>query len=164
MVLCCTLLSLFIIGFGVWLIFAWSGYSERYSQMTDGWHKGGTYSIELTVIREDVNNLACASDLVVDGLRCGHRANGQPVQPAPEDRVLLRPYNTVDSVLLLGAGLWSAPGMRGPLPTARFTVVCEFHMLGVIKSVKTRWSPAGAFLPTSRSLPVGTLSGCVIPP
>jgi hypothetical protein len=163
-VLCCTLLSLFVIVFGVWLIFAWSGYGQRYSQMTDGWHTGGTYSIELTLVREDVNNLGCASDLVIDGLRCGHGANRQPVEPPPEDSVLLRPYNTVDSVLFLGAGLWSAPGMRGPLPATRFTAVCEFHMLGVIKSVETRWSPDGPFRPTSRSLPVGTLSGCVIPP
>ena len=161
MVLCYTLLSLFIIGFSVWLVFAWVGYGERYAQVTDRWHKGGTYSIEITIVREDENNLGCASDLALEGLQCAHRANRRPVQPPPDDRVLLRPYNTVDSVLFLGAGLWSSPGMRKPLPTVRFTVVCDFHMLGAVKSVATRWKPGGPFLPATKSFPFGTLSGCV---
>jgi hypothetical protein len=162
-VLCYTLLSFFIIGFSVWLVFAWVDYGKRYAQSTDGWHRGGTYSIELTLIREDVSNLGCASAVVIDGLECANRADQTPVAHEPDDGVLLRPYSTVDSVLLLGSGLWTSPGLRGPLPAQRFTVVCDFHMAGVMKSVSLRWSPGGPFKPVDRSLPVGTFSGCVIP-
>ena len=163
-VLCYTLLGLFLVTFGVWVIFAWTGYASRYATHADNWHKGGVRSIELTVVRDDAQNLSCASDVEVEGLHCAYRANQQPFgHIPPDDRVTLRPYNTVDSVLFLGAGLWSSPALAGPLPTERFTVVCNYRMVGAVKSVALRWSPTGTFSPTKDSLPVGILSDCVIP-
>ena len=163
-VLCYTLLSLFIVSFGVWVIFAWTGYGNRYAPHADGWYKGGTRSIEVTLVREDIRNLDCASDVVLEDLHCGYRANQQPFDAsATPDRLLLRPYNTVENVLFLGVGLWSSPGLSGSLPKERFTVVCNFHMVGTVKSVSLRWSPTGSFDPVKSPVPVGALADCVIP-
>jgi hypothetical protein len=124
----------------------------------------GTRTVEVTLIRDDVHNLSCASDLMLEDLHCGYRANQQPFDPSgTEDRLQLRPYNTADSVLFLGAGLWSSPGLAGPLPKERFTVICNFRMISAIKSVSLRWSPTGSFGPVKDAVPAGLLSDCVIP-
>jgi len=163
-VLCYTLLSLFIVSFAVWAIFAWIDYGKRYAPLADGWYVGGTRSIEITLVRDDMQNLDCASDLVLDGLHCAYAANQQPFEPsATPEPVRLRPYNTADNVLFLGAGLWSSPGPAGPLPSERFTVTCNFRMVSAIKSVALRWSAAGEFAPVKSAVPAGLLSDCVIP-
>ena len=163
-VLCYTLLSLFVVSFAVWAIFAWIDYGKRYAPQADGWYVGGTRSIEITLVREDMQNLDCASDLVLEGLHCGYAANQLPFEPNPTpDSARLRPYNTADNVLFLGAGLWSSPGLRGPLPTDRFTVTCNYRMVSAIKSVALRWAAAGAFSPVKSAVPAGLLTDCVIP-
>jgi len=164
-VLCYTLLSLFAVTFGVWLIFAWTNYGQRYAPLAEGWFAGGTRSIEITLVREDATRLDCASDVALEGVRCGYRANGQPFEAnGVVDSARLRPYNTADHVLFLGAGLWSSPGLAGQLPTERFSVVCNFRMVGTIKSVSLRWAAEGAFDPVKSPVPAGVLSNCVIPP
>jgi hypothetical protein len=163
-VLCYTLLSLFVLTFGVWVVFAWMDYGKRYAPLAEGFYVGGTRSIEITLVREDVNNLDCASDLAVGGVHCAFKANEQPFDPNPTpDAVRLRPYNTADNVLFLGAGLWSSPGLAGPLPTDRFTVTCNYRMVSSLKSVALRWSAGGAFAPVKTAVPAGVLSDCVIP-
>jgi hypothetical protein len=153
------------IGIALWLLITVTGYAKRYERASEGLALGATRSVELTLVREDRENLACASNVVLEGLHCAYRASGTRVEPeGTDDRLVLRPYYTVDHVPLLGSGLWSSPGMRGPLPDKRFTVVCNYHVLGAIKSVRLRWATGGAFGPPGQSPPVGTLSGCVIPP
>jgi hypothetical protein len=163
-VLCYTLLSLFIVSFGVWAIFAWMDYGKRYAPLADGWYAGGTRTIEITLVREDRQNLDCASDVALAGLHCAYRANQQPFEAneAP-DPVRLRPYNTADNVLFLGAGLWSSAGLAGQLPSERFTVTCNYRMVSTLKSVMLRWAASGAFSPVKSAVPAGVLSDCVIP-
>ena len=162
--LCYTLLSLFLVSFGVWAIFAWIDYGKRYAPTGDGWYAGGTRSLEVTLVREDRENLDCASDVVLEGLHCAYRADQQPFDPAgTPDPVRLRPYNTVDNVPFLGAGLWSSPGLPASLPSDRFTVTCNYRMVSTLKSVTMRWSAGGAFAPAKNTIPVGLLSDCVIP-
>ena len=158
------LVVLFSIGLTIWLVFAWIGYGQRYAQATEGWHRGGTHLVELTLIREDVQNLACASDVVLGGLRCAYRADQREHEPRLDDRQWLRPYSTVKGDLLLGSGLWSAASLPTDLPAQRFTVACNFHVVGVMKSVAFRWSQQGSFDPARQSIAAGTLSDCVIPP
>ena len=156
--------GLFGIGFGLWLLLTVTGYGKRYENYKDGWAMGATSSIEITLVREDREKLACASDAVINGLHCAYRADGKEVEPKPaDDNLVLCPYYTQDKVLLLASGLWSSPGMRGPLPEKRFTVVCDYHVVSAIQSVTLRWNPDEAFGPAKQSPPVGTLSGCVIP-
>jgi hypothetical protein len=164
-VLCYTLLGLFVITFTVWLVFTWTGYGKRYSQSVDYWSRGNKRTLELTVIPEDEQNLGCASDLVIEGMHCANRADKQPFGAGPpDDRVVLRNYVTTDHQLFLGAGLWSSPKLQRPLPSQRFTLVCDFHMVQSIKSVSLRWSPGGAFTPVTQSIPAGRLVNCEIPP
>ena len=163
-VLCYTLLSLFVVTFVVWLIFAWTGYGKRYAPHADGWYPGATRSIEVTLVREDIRNLECASDVVIEGVHCAYRAD-QRLWDAAEtpDGLRLRPYNTTDNVLFLGAGLWSSPGLAGTLPKDRFTVMCNYRMLGAVKSASLRWSPTGSFDAAKAAMPAGVVSDCVIP-
>jgi hypothetical protein len=120
--------------------------------------------VEVTLVREDVQRLACASDLSFDGLHCAYRSDGTDYAPPPQDdRQVLRPYVTADQELFLASGLWSAPALTGPLPSVRFTVVCNFHMVGVAKSISLRWGPVGRFDRATKTLAAGSLSDCVIP-
>jgi hypothetical protein len=163
-VLLYTVFGFLCIGVCLWLVFSWTGYRGRYSQQTEGWHLGGTKMIEVTLIREDKKNLACASDHSFEGIHCAFHANHQPWGPGPEkDRNTMQPFNTVRNELFLASGLWFASSLEGQLPTTRFTVVCNYHVKGVLKNVSLRWSPTGAFNPVDQSVAVGTLTDCVIP-
>jgi hypothetical protein len=163
-VLLYTVFSLLCIGIALWLVLAWSGYKEKYSQQTEGWRLGSTRMLEITLIREDKKNLACASDKVFEGVHCGFHHDGTPWGTKPdEDPNVLQPFNTVKNELFLAAGLWQAPILQGELPKDRFTVVCNYKVTGVLKAVSLRWSPTGNFNPVDQSVAVGSLSDCVIP-
>jgi hypothetical protein len=158
------LLALLLIGFGVWLIFSWGKYDKMAAQTEQGWHKGTKQIIELTLVREDRDRLSCASNLTLEGgLNCGFDAAFQPRVPPPDPAHLLQPYCNTKNEVLLGAGLWDSPSLRGALPTERFTVACNYDIVGVIKSVSTRWEQNGRFDPSKQALPAGTLTDCVIP-
>jgi len=159
-----TVFSLFAIGMVVGLVFAWTGYANRYAQVTEGWHLGQTKLVEVTVVKEDKGRLACASDVISDDVHCGFRASGQPFEASTQDDShVLSPYNTVKNELFLAAGLWTSPALSGPMPTERFTVACNYKVLGVLKSVGLRWQPNGSFDPVKQSVTVGSLTDCVIP-
>jgi hypothetical protein len=159
-----TVFGLLCIGVALWLVLAWAGYKEKYTQQTEGWRLGSTRMLEVTLIREDKKNLACASDRTFGEIRCGYARDGKPNGPKPdEDAHILQPFNTVKNELFLAAGLWQAPVLKEPLPADRFTVVCNYHVVGVLKAVALRWSPTGNFNPVDQSVAVGTLSDCVIP-
>lgn len=163
-VLLYTVFSLLCIGIALWLVLAWSGYKEKYTQQTEGWRLGSTQMVEITLIREDKKNLACASDRSFGDVHCGYRRDGTPKGPLPEnDPHVLQPFNTVKNELFLAAGLWQASVLQGELPKDRFSVVCNYSILGVLKAVALRWSPTGSFNPVDKSVAVGTLSNCAIP-
>jgi hypothetical protein len=163
-VLLYTVFSLLCIGIALWLVLAFSGYKEKYTQQTEGWRLGSTRLVEITLIREDKKNLACASDKTFGDVHCGYRRDGTPFGTLPEeDAHILQPFNTVKNELFLSAGLWQSPVLRGELPKERFSVVCNYHILGVLKAVALRWSPTGSFNPVDQSVAVGTLSDCTIP-
>jgi len=152
------------IGVALWLILAWAGYKDKYSQQTEGWRLGSTKMLEITLIRDDKKNLACASEKAFAGVHCGFRINGQPWGTTPDtDPNVLQPFNTVKNELFLAAGLWQSPILQGTLPAERFTVVCNYHILGVLKAVSLRWSATGTFGPVDQSVTVGNLTDCVIP-
>ena len=163
-VLTLSLLSFFAIGFGCWLVYARSSYLEQYAQVTASWRVGVPRMVELTLVREDKEGLACASDQVIDSLHCGHRANHRPADPSsPDDTRVLQPYNTIKHELLLGAGLWTWPDLKQNLPSNRFTVVCTYLPRGVVKSVSLRFGRTAHFSPVGNTITAGTLTDCVLP-
>jgi hypothetical protein len=158
--------SFCLIVFGVWVVSAGKRYREEYAQGqgTEGWSVGSTQPVELTLVREDKTNLGCASDQAIAGLHCAYRGDRSAAGTAgADDPQILQPYNTVGSELLLGAGLWTAADLKKPLPAARFTVFCNYHIEGVVKSASIRFDPAARFSPAGKSLTAGTLSDCTLP-
>ncbi len=158
-----TVFGFLCIGIALWLVLAWAGYKEKYSQQTEGWHLGSTKMIEVTLVREDKKNLACASDKSFGPVHCGYHANSHPWASPETDPNVLQPFNTVKNELFLAAGLWESPILQGSLPTQRFTVVCNYHVVGVLRTVSLRWSATGNFSPVDQSVAVGNLTDCVIP-
>jgi hypothetical protein len=159
-----SIVSLFLIGFGVWLVSGTQRYREEYAQSMEGWRVGTTRMVELTLVKDDKQNLGCASDQVIAGLRCGHRrGKSDAVSAEGADPQLLQPYNTVANELLLGAGLWSSPDLKGALPSSRFSVICNYTIKGVVKTVSIRFNPTAAFAPVGKTVTAGTLSECVLP-
>jgi hypothetical protein len=159
-----SIVSLFLIGFGVWLVSGTKQYREEYAQSMEGWRVGTTRMIELTLVKDDKTHLGCASDQEIAGLRCGHRRNKSEAVPAgAADPRVLQPYNTVGNELLLGAGLWNSPDLKGALPSSRFSVICNYTIKGVVKSVSIRFNPTAAFAPVGKTVTAGTLSECVLP-
>ena len=159
-----TLFSLFTIGVVVGLLFAWTGYSHKYAQVTEGWHLGQSKLIEVTVVREDKDRLACASDISMEGIHCGYHLDGKPFEShSQDDSQVVSPFNTVKNELFLGAGLWTSLAVHGPVPNERFTAACNYKILGVVKSVGLRWQAHSSFEPVKQSVTMGTLSDCVIP-
>jgi hypothetical protein len=172
-------LALLVIGLGIWLLLAGAAYRRQYSGTGVAWHRGASNFIEITLVREDDVNLACATDATMEGLHCGFRADRQPRQAiaasfaeAPttagagdnDDAHLLRPYNTVNGELFLGAGLWDSLARHARLPAGRFTVNCDFEVVGALRSVALRWTRNGGFEANDRNLAVGVLRNCAIPP
>lgn len=156
-------LWLVAIVFGVWVFTAGKSYREAYQQSVEGFRLGGTRMVELTLVASDKQGLACASDKVVEGLHCGYRANSSEAGPVTtDDPTMLQPYYTVGGELLLGAGLWASPGVK-ELPGGRFSIVCNFKVVGVSRSVAIRFAPGAAFGAAGKLVPVGTLSECVFP-
>lgn len=152
------------IGFALWLVYSWSGYARRHAQSFTGWKLGGTQLVEITLVKEDTHNLACASAASVDGLHCRYRSKHTLYDPnSVGGSKELQPLNTVNNELFLGAGLWSSPALSGPLPNQRFTVSCNYHVLGVVKSVSIRFKPTAAFEPAGHTITAGTLENCTIP-
>ena len=166
-------LALFAIGLAVWILLAGNAYRRQYSGTGTAWHRGADNFIEITLVRGDRANLACAAEATMQGLHCGFGADQQPWRSprSTSDRGqdddephTLRPYNTVNGELFLGAGLWDSLAPRGPLPAGRFTVTCDFEIVGALRSVALRWSIGGHFDPPAKTLAVGTLHDCAIPP
>ncbi len=105
-VLILSFLSFCLIGFGVWVVSAGSRYREEYARATEGWRVGSTRVVDLTLVKDDKRNLACASEQVIAGLHCGYGRELHEAGPlSPDNTQILQPYNTVGNELLLGAGL-----------------------------------------------------------
>lgn len=157
-------LSLLVIGFGVWLVSGTESYREEYAQATEGWRVGSTRVVEVTVVKDDATNLSCASDQEIAGLRCGYRRDkSEAGQVSPANANMLQPFNTVGNELLLGAGLWTSPDLKGPLPGSRFSVICNYNIKGVVKSVSIRFNPKSTFSPVGKTVTAGSLTDCVLP-
>ncbi|HVZ71176.1 MAG TPA: hypothetical protein VHJ20_02275 [Polyangia bacterium] len=159
-------LALFAIGLGVWVLLAGHAYRQEYSGMGWTWHRGDKNFIEITLVPADQTNLACASDKVAEGgLHCAFGADKKPRPDANTPGTTLSPYCTLSGDMFLGANLWESIAKSGtPMPTTRFTVLCDFDIVGGLHSAALRWKPDGPFEAAQKTLPVGTLHDCTIPP
>jgi hypothetical protein len=148
----------------IWVFSAWSGKRPLYSSGPTLRRVGETYAVEITLIREDRRHLACASEQVFSGLRCAYKKPKVDwSDPVTDDKLLLRPYSTVEGEQMLAAGLWAQLPPYEKLPTYRFSALCSFHALGAVRNAQARWNVNSDFGPVNRVWFVGSLSNCIIP-
>lgn len=145
--------------------FAFARIETPFDKQPPKWRPGQVVDMELTVVKEDAQNLACASPTEIEGRRCEF-ANKSDKNPAQPDEKTLRPYTATDGTQILAAGLWSQPALApGKLPAERFTVKCKYKVEGTVKNPAVRWNPASAFADRGVDWFAGIVSDCkVIPP
>ena len=146
-----------------WLVYSWTGYARRHAQIGDGFHLSSSQLIELTLVREDRDNLACTADAPINGLRCGFQQGGKLPAAGDDPKRVLQPYMTTKNELIVGAGLWQSAALAKPLPPGRFTAICNYRLVGASRSLALRWRTTGPFEPYAKVAPVISLSDCVIP-
>jgi len=96
-------------------------------------------------------------------MHCAFRANQQPFDlQGTEDRLLLRPYYTVDQVLFLARPVEFTWHDRSAAQRALLDRV-QLPWLARSKSASLRWQATGPFAPVKDAVPVGLLTECVIP-
>jgi len=131
------------------------------------WKEGEQVDVELTVLPEDKENLACASTLDVAGRHCGFENATTPWSKPSEagtddDKHLLKPYATTGRERLLAAGLWSEPALAANLPPKRFSVKCKYTIEGRVKGPNIRWGKSGPWKQMGNDWFAGVLSGCTV--
>jgi hypothetical protein len=116
------------------------------------WKVGDTADVEITLVKSDRQDLACAATEEVAGKHCAFEAMNKPWTKgnASDDKQILKPYTTVDRVQFTAAGLWADPSMQpDKLPTTRFTVKCKYKVEGKLPNVGVRWEQTGQWFPNT---------------
>lgn len=130
------------------------------------WKPGQTVDVEITLVKQDRDELTCASPNEIKGRRCAQeRANKPWATPGDgDDKNLLKPYTTTQGAELLAAGLWTEPSMSSNLPAVRFSVKCKFTVEGIVKQPAIRWGSDKPFHDSPADWPAGSVSGCTVIP
>lgn len=154
------LLFVVIVG-GLAAAFAIFG-QETGSNAASGWKPGTKAQVEITLVPSDKRDLACLSGQEVAGRHCAFEAPAKPWSKGDpnDDKMLLRPYTTVDRIQFLAAGVWSDPVLAGNLPLGRFSIKCTLNVEGTVKRPSVRWSPEGAWLEQTNDWHAGHVTGC----
>lgn len=100
-----------------------------------GWTDGQVVTVHLVLSPAHANERACAAPEGLDDLHCAFVEGGKRSSDAPAfpEATLLQPHWTTNGQRLLGAGLWSFPGLRPLLEEGgerAVTVACEVRILG----------------------------------
>lgn len=145
--------------------FAFAKIETPFDKQPPKWRAGQVVDLEISLIKEDSVNLACAASTIVEGRHCEYKTKTEKHAQVPDEK-LLRNYTTTDGVNVLAAGLWSQPALApAKLPAVRFAVKCKFKVEGTINKPLVRWDAAAAWAERDADLHVGLVSDCkVIPP
>lgn len=106
------------------------------------WSDGQVVDLDITLVKTDQQDLACASGTEVGGLHCMYESQGKRWSKgdANDDKKTLRPYSTTANVNFLAAGIWSEPALApDKLPNARFTLKCKYKVAGKMPRADVRW-------------------------
>jgi hypothetical protein len=155
----------FILIFGVLAIgfFALSSSDPFSANNKPKWALNKPVSIDLTLDPKDDAKLACAAPASVANRHCEFSDKGKKFEGETEDKMLLRPYTTVDGQQLLAAGLWSQPELdKAKRPSERFTVKCNYTPEGFVKNPLVRWDPIGAWNEQTREWHAGIVTDCKV--
>jgi hypothetical protein len=156
----------FVIVIGLGAGFAILGREPPQEVSKPKWKVGEMADVEVTLVRSDRQDLACASAEEVAGKHCAFEAQNKPFGKGDpnDDKTILKPYTTMDRVQFTAAGLWVDPGMApDKLPATRFSVKCKYKVEGSLKNVAVRWEQTGQWYPQNDWY-AGTISDCKLTP
>lgn len=129
------------------------------------WAVGKTVDVELTLLPNDKDNVACASPNAVNGKHCEWETQdkkwSKPDDPADPNKIL-KPYATTGSARLIASGMWNDTAFTSNLPTGRFRAQCKYAIEGKLGQPEIRWNPAGPWRSQRGEWWVGALSGCKV--
>jgi hypothetical protein len=142
--------------------FAILGREEQSGPPKPKWSVGQTVDVEITLVKNDRQDLACASSDEVGGKHCAFEGQNKPWSKgdSADDKKLLKPYTTTDRVQFTAAGVWSEPALAPEkLPGSRFSVKCKYKVEGMVKNVAVRWESTGQWFPGNEWY-AGSVSDC----
>jgi hypothetical protein len=160
-----SVLLFFVIVIGLGAGFAILGRETPAVTEKPKWGVGQTVDVEVTLVKNDRNELGCWAADEIGGKHCAFEAAGKPWSkgtPADlnDDKKLLKPYTTVDRVQFTAAGLWSDPALAvEKLPATRFSVKCKLKVEGTLKQLGVRWEQTGTWYPQNDWY-AGSISNC----
>jgi len=130
------------------------------------WKTGQTVDVEITLVKQDREELMCAAPQEINGRRCAQERSNKPwgTPSGADDKKLLKPYTTTNGAELLAAGLWSDPALTTNLPPTRFSVKCKFTVEGIIKAPSIRWASDRPFYDSPSDWPAGAVTACTVIP
>lgn len=159
------LLFVIIVG-GLAAGFAILGREEQMMPAKPKWAVGQSPEVEITLVKNDKQDLACSSPDEVAGLHCAFEANNKPWSKGDnaDDKKVLRPYTTTEHIQFTAAGLWSDPALApDKLPATRFSVKCKYKVEGNLKTLGVRWEQTGQWF-ANGDWYAGSVSDCKIVP
>jgi hypothetical protein len=125
------------------------------------WSVGQEIPVEITVLPEDRENLACASVEEAAGRHCAFENTTTPRDGgADDDAHILKPYATTGRQRFLAAGLWDQ--IKDKIPSKRFSVKCKYKVEAKIKAPAIRWSKSGPWRELKGDWFAGSVSGCTV--
>ena len=133
------------------------------------WKDGQEVDVEVTLLKSDRRDLACAAAQEVQGRHCAFESKekrwSKPDKPDAKN-TLLQPYTTTNQIQFVAAGLWSEPALENDaqLPTSRFSAKCKFKVEGRMKKLAVRWHTEGGWSDGTDDWYSGLLSGCTVIP
>ena len=163
-----TMLLFFVIVGGVCLAFALVSNRDNAGDAPPRpkWKSGETVDVEITLVKNDKQDLACSSTDEIAGKHCAFETNSKPWSKGDntDDKKVLRPYTTTEHIQFTAAGLWSDPALApDKLPAMRFSVKCKYKVEGTLKSLGVRWEQTGQWFQNTEWF-AGSVSDCKIIP
>lgn len=158
-------LFVLIIG-GLAVGFAMLGREEQQAPPTMKWAVGQTVDVEITLVKNDRNELACAAADEIAGRHCAFEAASKPWTKGDvnDDKKLLKPYTTTDRAQFVAAGVWSEPALTADkIPASRFSLKCKLKVEGKLKNMSVRWEQTGNWFPNNEWF-AGSVSDCKVVP
>ena len=142
------------------------GRDEQQGTPKPKWTAGQTVDVEITLVKNDRTELACAAADEIGGKHCAFETTSKPWSKGDlnDDKKLLKPYTTTDRMQFTAAGVWSDPALAADkIPSSRFNLKCKYKVDGLLKSMSVRWEATGQWFPNNEWY-AGSVSDCKVVP
>lgn len=139
---------------------------EQQVPPTMKWKVGETVDVEITLVKNDRNELACAAADEIAGRHCAFESATKPWSKGDlnDDTKLLKPYTTTDRAQFIAAGVWSEAALApDKIPASRFSLKCRYKIDGKLKNMSVRWEQTGQWFPNNEWF-AGSVSDCKVVP